>query len=106
MLAGRRDEILEAAEPFFAIEAAERLVADRLRMLDQALAEPCTGFGRGQGLGSKLVAPQAVHQRLRLREQAFECVAATAADDVVRVLAGRKLDEAQGALGTEQGQGA
>ena len=52
------------------------------------------------------MAPQAVNQRLGLGEQSLERLSAAGADDIVRVLAGGKLDEAQGALGAEMGQGA
>jgi DNA primase len=63
---------MEAPEPFVAIEAAESLIADRLRMLDETLAEACARFGRGEGLGAPLVAPEAVHQRFRGGEKRFD----------------------------------
>ena len=37
----RADELAEAPEPVVAVEAAERLVADGLRVLNEALAEAC-----------------------------------------------------------------
>ncbi len=106
ILARRVHLVLEAAEPFVAVEAGERLVADRLRMLDQALAKACAGLGRGEGLGGQLVAPEAFDQRLGRREDGFEGVAAAVADDVVGILACGKLDEAQRAFGREEGKGA
>ncbi len=88
------------------VETGEGLVADRLRMLDQALAEAGAGLGRGEGRSGELVAPEAVDERLGLGEQGFESVAAAAVDDVVGVLAGGKLDEAEGPFRAEVRQSA
>ena len=75
-------------------------------MVDQALAEACAGFRGGEGLGLQLVAPQAVVERLGRGEQGFDRLAAAGVDDVVGVLAGGQLDEAERALGRRGGEGA
>ena len=92
---------MEPAQPLVAVEASERLVADRLRMLDQALAEACAGFGRGERLGLQFVTPEAFDERLGLREKGFQSVVPAVADDVVRVLASGKLDETKRAFRPE-----
>src|SRR5206468_9409951 len=71
---------------------------------DQPPLEARPGFRGGQRLGVKLVAPQARVERLWGGEQRFKAFAAAGVDDVIRVLARRQLDEAQGPVGTEKGE--
>ena len=62
---------LELAEPLVAVEAAELGVADRLRVLDEALAKAGAGLGRGERGGIVFMAPQALIERFRLGEESF-----------------------------------
>ena len=91
--------LVEAVEPVLAVDAGEVGVADRRGVVDQALLEAGPGFGRGQRLGLELVAPQPRVERLGAGEQRFERLAAAGADDVVGVLAGGQLDEAERPVG-------
>src|SRR5690348_12794020 len=101
-----RQALVEAAEPVVAVEAGEGRVADGLRVLDEALAKRGARLGRGQRLRFQLVAPQPRVERLGLGEQSLDRLASGRADEVVGILTRRKLDEAQGAVGPEVGQGA
>src|SRR5207302_6500170 len=102
----RAAELVEAVEPVLAIEAREVGAADRRRVIEEPLLEARPGFGRGERLGFDFVAPQAGVERLGLGGQCFERFAPAGADNIVRILARRKLGEAQGALGADVGQGA
>ena len=52
------------------------------------------------------MAPEPVGKGLGAGEQGLERFAAARTDEIVGILAGRQLDEAQGALGADEGQGA
>ena len=70
------------------------------------LAQTGAGLRRGERLRLALVAPEAVHQGFWLGEQGLHRLAAARAYDVVGVLGRGKLDEAEGPLRREVGQGA
>src|SRR5690242_19913626 len=96
--------LVEAPEPFVAVEAAERLIRDVCGVLDQALAEAGAGLRRCEGLGFELVPPQAGVERLGVCEKGLDGFAAAGADEVVGVLACGKLDEAKRAVGPDVGE--
>ena len=111
--AGGTALLVEAAEPILAVDAGEVGVADRRRVVDQALLEACPGFGRGRAARLRPHDARAARRAARdwrsaLRSPRGRLFVARfhpanrrrgCANDVVGVLAGGKLDKAQRAVG-------
>ena len=104
-VAARADEGVEAAQPFVAVELADRGSAIAW-VLDEALLEAGAGLGRVEGRGFDFVAPQAVDQRLGAGGSSASTASLPAGADQVVGSWPEGSDEAQGALRREVGQGA
>ena len=98
---------VEAAEPVLAVDAAEVRMADRRRVLDRGAAlRPAQASGVVSGSASTSWRHRRASSGSGFGEQGLERFAAADADHVVGVLAGGKLDEAQGSLRAEERQSA
>ena len=105
--AGGAALLVEAVEPVLAVDAGEVGVADRWRHGRSAAAlRPAQASGVVSGSASSSWRHRRASSGSGLASSASNASRPPCADDVVGVLAGGQLDEAQRPVGAEQGQGA